>query len=152
MVGTTEIVDDLNELLRDELAAIETYKHAIDRNRKAHGQDTRFQQLTDMLRDHEQAATRLRDLVQRMGGTAANGAGAWGTWTNTVLGAASLLGDKVALRALKEGEESGVKDYREALREVSTLMTTPEVLDVCAWNLSREEEHVRQLDHLIAAA
>ncbi len=151
MTSPTDIVDELNELLRDELAAIETYRHAIDRNRKAHGQDARFQQLTDMLHDHEQAATRLRDLVQQLGGTATNGAGTWGTWANTVLGAASLLGDKVALRALREGEESGVKDYRAALQEVTTL-TAPEVLDVCAMNLSREEEHVRQLDRLIAAA
>jgi Domain of unknown function (DUF2383) len=151
MASTNDIVRDLNELLRDELAAIETYRHAIDRNRKAHGQDARFQQLTDMLHDHEQAAARLRDLVQRMGGTAANGPGTWGTLANTVLGAASLLGDKVALRALKEGEESGVKDYRAALLE-ATAVTTPEVLDVCALNLSREEEHVRQLDRLIAAA
>src|SRR4030095_8355265 len=108
-----------------------TYRHAIDRNRKAHAQDARFKQLTDMLQDHEQAAGRLRDLVQRTGVTAVKGAGTWGTWANTVLGAASLLGDKVALRALKEGEESGVKDYRAALQEVTTL-TAPEVLDVCA--------------------
>src|SRR5512134_2965343 len=94
MARTNDIVDDLNELLRDELAAIETYRHAIDRNRKAHGQDARFQQLTDMLHDHEQAAARLRDLVQRLGGTANHGAGTWGTWANPVLGAASLLGDK----------------------------------------------------------
>jgi hypothetical protein len=105
-----------------------------------------------MLHDHEQAAARLRDLVQRIGGTATKSAGTWGTWANTVLGAASLLGDKVALRALKEGEESGVKDYRAALQEVTTTLTTPEVLDVCALNLSSEEEHVRQLDRLIAAA
>ena len=151
MASTNDIADELNELLRDELAAIETYRHAIDRNRKAHGQDVRFQQLTDMMHDHEQAAARLRDLVQRMGGTAVSSAGPWGTWANAVLGAASLLGDKAALRALKEGEESGVKDYRAALQEVTTL-TTAEVLDVCALNLSREQEHVRQLDRLIVAA
>jgi bacterioferritin (cytochrome b1) len=148
-MSSTDIIGDLNELLRDELAAIETYRHAIERVRKTHGNDPRFGKLTDMLRDHELAASKLRDLVHRLGGTAANDAGPWGTWANTVLGAASLLGDKVALRALREGEESGVKDYRAALTEV-TAVTTPEVLDVYAWNLAREEEHVRQLDRLIA--
>ena len=148
-MSSNDVVGDLNELLRDELAAIETYRHAIAKMRKSHGHDPRFQQLTDMLHDHEQAAGKLRDLVQRIGGTAANDAGPWGTWANTVLGAASLLGDKAALRALREGEESGVKDYRAALAEVSAV-TMPEVLDVYAWNLSREEEHVRQLERLIA--
>ena len=148
-MSTNDIVGDLNELLRDELAAIETYRHALEKMRKNHGHEPRFQQLTEVLHDHEQSASKLRDLVQRMGGTAANDAGPWGTWANTVLGAASLLGDKAALRALREGEESGVKDYRDALTEV-TAVTTPEVLDVYAWNLSREEEHVRLLDRLIA--
>jgi bacterioferritin (cytochrome b1) len=148
-MSSTDILGDLNELLRDELAAIETYRHAIERVRKTHGHDPRFEKLTDMLRDHELAASKLRELVHRLGGTAANDPGPWGTWANTVLNAASLLGDKAALRALREGEESGVKDYRAALKEV-TAVTTPEVLDVYAWNLSREEEHVRQLDRLIA--
>jgi bacterioferritin (cytochrome b1) len=151
MEGTKEIVDDLNELLRDELAAIETYRHAIDMNRKAHGQDPRFEKLTDMLHDHEQAASRLRDLVQRMGGTAAHGAGTWGAWANGVLGAASLLGEKAALKALREGEESGVRDYREFLHEATAVMS-PGIVEVCALNLSREEEHVRQLERLIAFA
>jgi hypothetical protein len=148
MASKNDFIDDLNDLLRDELSAIDTYRQAIDKSRKAHGEDTRLQKLTDMLHDHEQAAARLRDLVHRMGGTAANDAGTWGAWAHTVMAAARLLGDKAALIALKEGEESGVKDYRAVLREV----TTPEVLDVCAANMTREEEHVRQLDLLIMAA
>ena len=151
MAVTDDIVGDLNALLRDELAAIETYRHAIDRTRKVRGQDARFQKLSDMLQDHEEAAARLRDLVVRMGGTAVNGAGTWGTWANAVLGAASLWGDTAALRALREGEENGAKDYRTALKEAS-VVTRREILDVCALNLSREEEHVRQLDRLIAFA
>lgn len=148
-MSTEDILGDLNALLRDELAAIDTYRHAIERIRETHGHDPRFGRLTDMLHDHELAASKLRELVHRLGGTAVRDAGPWGTWANTVLGAASLLGDKAALRALREGEESGVKDYRAALTEV-TAVTTPDVLDVYAWNLSREEEHVRQLDRLIA--
>ena len=149
MEGKNAVVDDLNGLLRSELSAIETYRQALEKNRNEYGEDARYLQLTQMMRDHEQAASQLRDLVQRMGGVAANDSGAWGTWSKTVMGAAKLFGDKSALKALKEGEESGIKDYRTALRERST---PPEIQQVCSTIVTREEEHVRQLDRLIEAA
>jgi hypothetical protein len=105
--------------------------------------------LSQMMRDHEQAASQLRELVQRMGGVAANDSGAWGTWSKTVMGAAKLLGDKSALKALKEGEESGIKEYRSALRDRTP---PPEIQQVVSTIVTREEEHVRQLDRLIEAA
>jgi rubrerythrin len=143
------VVDDLNDLLRSELSAVETYRQALDKNRNQYGEDARFLQLSQMMRDHEQAASQLRELVQRMGGVAANDSGAWGTWSKTVMGAAKLLGDKSALKALKEGEESGIKEYRSALRERTP---PPEIQQVVSTIVTREEEHVRQLDRLIEAA
>jgi rubrerythrin len=143
-----DVLDDLNRLLRDELSAMETYRQLIERNRGEYGADTRFQQLSAFMRDHEQAAAQLRELVQRMGGTAANDSGAWGTWVHTVMGTAKLFGDKTALKALKEGEESGVKDYRATLDD----LPPDEVTHVCTAIMTRELEHVRELDRLIAAA
>ena len=103
--------NDLNECLRGELSAIETYHQALEKNRKQYGEETRFQQLASMLKDHQEAAMRLRRLIEGLGGTPSNDSGAWGTWSKTVMGAAKLLGDKAALKALKEGEESGIKRY-----------------------------------------
>ena len=145
---STATVSDLNRLLRDELSAIETYRKALDKARNEYGQDTRFQQLMDMLRDHEQAAEQLRKMVREMGGTEVNDSGAWGTWANTVMGTAKLLGDKAALKALKEGEESGIKDYRSLLEG----QTPPQIRNVVTSILTREQEHVQQLDRLIEAA
>ena len=150
MEGTNNaVVEDLNALLRGELSAIETYRQALDKNRNKYGEDERFHQLIEMMRDHEQAATQLRELVQRMGGMAANDSGAWGAWSNTVMGAARLLGDKTALKALKEGEESCIKDYRSALRDRTP---STEIREICTTILTRQEQHVLQLDRLIEAA
>lgn len=143
-----DTVDDLNVLLRGEYSAIETYRQATQKILARHGKDPRFEDLSQILQDHEQAASQLLDLIERLGGTAVHDSGTWGTWAHTVLGAASLLGDKVALRALKEGEETGVKEYRSAVQG----HTTPEMTDLCASILSREEDHVRRLDRLIHAA
>jgi uncharacterized protein (TIGR02284 family) len=143
------VVDDLNRLLRDELSATETYRQALDKIRADHGHDARFMQLTQMQQDHEQAATKLRTLIQQMGGTASNDSGPWGTWSKTVMGAAKLLGDKAALKSLKEGEESGLKEYDRVMRHEHT----PEpVKQVFRSLMTQEQQHVTQLDRLIEAA
>ena len=142
-------VDDLNGLLRDELSAIETYRQALDKNRSEYGQDARFQQLTDMLRDHEQAASQLRSMIRQTGGTESNDSGAWGTWANTVMGTAKLFGDKAALKSLKEGEESGIKDYQALVQDSKA---SSEVRNVFMSIISKEQEHVRTLDRLIDTA
>jgi uncharacterized protein (TIGR02284 family) len=141
--------DDLNKCLRSELASIETYKQAIEKNRQHYSQDASFQQLTRMLSDHEDAAARVRSLVQAHGGTPSTDSGAWGTWSNTVMGAAKLFGDKAALKALKEGEESGLKEY-EAL--VQDSATPAEAKSTLAQLIDRQRQHITQLDRLIEVA
>ena len=140
-------VDDLNKCLRDELSAVETYRQALDKGEKQYGTDVKFQQLAQMCRDHEDAAAQLRDLIQQLGGRASHNAGAWGAWSKTVMGTAKLLGDKTALKALREGEESGVKDYEGVLRA-----STPEVQRALAPIVARDRTHIQQLDHMMAMA
>lgn len=135
--------DDLNKILRGELSATETYRQALDKIRGEYGQDARFAQLSQMLQDHEQAASQLRAMIQETGGTASNDSGAWGTWSKAVMGTAKLLGDKAALKALKEGEESGLKDWDSVAPDVRNRFSSV---------ISREQEHVRQLDRMIEAA
>ena len=141
--------DDLNRCLRSELSAIETYQQALEKSRQQYGQEPQFQQLSRMLQEHEEAATRLRTFVQQHGGTPSTDSGAWGTWSKTVMGAAKLFGDKAALKALKEGEESGLKEYEAIARDA----TTPtDVENAVATLMARQREHIRELDHLMAAA
>ena len=142
-------LDDINRLLRDELSAIETYRQALDKSRDEYGQDARFQQLVQMLHDHEQAAMQLRQLIREQGGRESTDSGAWGTWANTVMGTAKLFGDTAALKALKEGEESGIKDYRALLEDQGM---PPEVKGALTSILAQEQQHVAVLDRLIESA
>jgi hypothetical protein len=57
------------------------------------------------------------------------------------------MGDKAALKALKEGEESGLKEYQEVLQDTDT---PPEVKTVINSLLSKQQAHIRTLDGLIA--
>ncbi|MGZ8979928.1 MAG: DUF2383 domain-containing protein [Burkholderiaceae bacterium] len=138
--------DDLNSCLRGELAAIETYEQALEKIRSEYGSDPKFQQLEKMLRNHEQAATQLQSLVRQNGGEPDTDSGAWGAWANTVMGASSLFGDKAALKALKEGEESGIKQYRSL---IDSTDTPADVRDVAMKLMKNDKEHCTRLDTMM---
>lgn len=139
-------VNDLNSCLRGELAAVETYKQGLDKIRSEFGQDPKFQQLAQMLRHHQEAASSLQTLIQQNGGTPTTDSGAWGAWSNTVMGAARLFGDRAALKALKEGEESGVKQYQRVLDDSSAPAS---VRTTVSGLMQRTQQHVSQLDQMM---
>jgi len=139
-------IDDLNSCLRGELAAGETYRQALEKSRAEFASDPKFQQLEKMMRNHEQAATLLQSLVRQNGGTPDTDSGAWGTWANTVMGAAHLLGDRAALKALKEGEESGIKQYRALIDGTDT---PADVRDAAMKLKKQGKEHCTRLDTMM---
>ena len=142
--------DDLNKCLRGELSAVETYTQALDKARSDPGRGAELQQLSRILEDHRRAVSQLRSLVRQAGGTPSDDSGAWGAWSKTVLGAAKMFGDAAALKALKEGEESGLKDYRNATRDANTASSA--AAGELAALASKNEEHIRTLDQLIERA
>jgi rubrerythrin len=145
--GTADdLIDDINDVLRGELSAIETYRQALEEVRDDHGHDARYQQLARMQQDHEQAANELRSLVQQMGGTPSRDSGPWGTWSKTVMGTARILGDKSALSALASGEKSGVEDYQSAMKRDRTPDSVRHVYRLL---MARSQEHLDQLERMI---
>jgi uncharacterized protein (TIGR02284 family) len=103
--------ETLNTLLRGEISAVETYEQALGKV----GNEPGAEQLTTVRRDHTEAVSVLRDHVIRYGGKPSEGSGPWGAFARFMEGTAKLFGDTSALKALKEGEEHGLKEYKEAL-------------------------------------
>ena len=101
-------VDTLNELLRGEISAVETYRQALE---KLTSSDARMQ-LEDACRSHELRVQKLRDQVVRLGGKPDETSGAWGAFARLVEGGAKTFGEKAAIAALEEGEDRGLKLYR----------------------------------------
>ena len=106
-----EKLDVLNELLRGEIAAVETYQQAMAKI----GSDPGAAELRRLHDEHREAANTLRQHIRGHDGTPGHGSGAWGKWAKAVEGVAKLFGNTAALKALKEGEEHGVKSYEQAL-------------------------------------
>ena len=67
---------------------------------------------------HGRGAQSLRDRIRELGGEASDASGAWGVWAKLVQGMADFFGDVASIKALKEGEEHGLKDYEDALENV----------------------------------
>jgi len=141
MTGTA--VDQLNSLLRGEISAAETYRIAIDKVEG--GRTTELASLREISREHGENAQKLRDEIRRLGGAADDSSGAWGAWAKTVEGVSSLFGDTSAIKALKEGEEHGLKDYQDAVDDVE-----PSCRDlILETMIPAQKRHIDILDAMI---
>lgn len=106
-------VTALNTLLKGEIAATETYAHAIARI------DDRSQvPLQDNRECHVRRVQSLRERILASGGNPVEGSGMWGTFASLMERSAALLGRDAAIAALEEGEDLGLRDYREALPQL----------------------------------
>ena len=113
-------VPRLNSLLRGEISATETYRNVLD---KAAGQG--HTETVDLLRsiqvEHGRACQLLRERIAELGGEPADSSGIWGVWAQTVQGTYTFFGgDLGGIRALRDGEEHGLRDYEAALNEVDS--------------------------------
>jgi rubrerythrin len=135
-------LDTLNELLRGEMAAIETYRQALEVAEEGEPAET----LRALRLHHRDAADVLWHHVEAHGGQPSDGSGAWGAFAKAVEGTARLLGNRAALKALQQGEEHGLQKYEEALRNGLPLdceMLIRETL------LPRQRQHLPVLGDLL---
>jgi hypothetical protein len=109
---TDKSVATLNSILRGEISAVETYDQAIE---KLEGDASVAAQLRQCRTSHEQRVELLRGEIARRGGEPASGSGPWGAFAKLVEGGAKAFGKKAAIAALDEGEDHGLKQYRDDL-------------------------------------
>ena len=62
-------------------------------------------------------------------------------WSKIVMGTAKLMGDKAALKALKEGEESGLKESQEALHDTTTPREVKTMLNSLLLNSTLSDQN-----------
>ena len=69
--------------------------------------------------------------------------GAWGAFASAWTGGAKLMGNNVALKALSQGEEHGINEYKEALDDASIK---PELKQMIRTQfLPKQEEHLKTI-------
>jgi hypothetical protein len=109
---SSETIRGLNELLRGELAALETYNQALS---VVTGDRQTEDDLRECQASHRERVDRLRMEIIERGGTPDTGSGAWGVFAKAVEGTAKTIGQKMAINALEAGEDHGMKEYEDLL-------------------------------------
>lgn len=108
-------IEQLNDFLRGELSAVETYRIALTKLDRA---STVRPELEANMRSHEERVELLRSAIVAAGGEPTSTSGAWGAFAKTIQKGAAALGDKAAIRALEEGEDHGLADYRSDIDDL----------------------------------
>jgi uncharacterized protein (TIGR02284 family) len=115
-VSNETTIDTLNRFLRGEISAVETYRMALDKIEDA----TLRARLEEIHKSHEARAAKLRNRISQLGGMPADSSGAWGGFAKLVEGGAKAFGTKAALAALEEGEDHGLRLYRDDLDKLDS--------------------------------
>ncbi len=142
--SSEQTLGQLNRLLRGELSAIETYEQALSKVKEP----TAVETLRSIAKDHRSAAELIRQQVSLHGGIPDQDSGAWGLWAKTVEGAASLVSESIAIKALKEGEEHGLKEYQDVATDESLLYQCRALINSDL--MSRQRVHIVTLDRVMS--
>ncbi len=142
-------IKTIDKLLKDELAATETYKQALDKLREdaALGES---EYLMPIYEAHKDAVSSLQAQIRQLGETPSEGSGAWGTWVEILQGSANMLGKKAALKVLQEGEKNGAEDYEKVLKDTELSSNIRSLIETKL--LPAQQAHIRTLDRLLDAA
>lgn len=110
-INDSNSINSLNSLLSGEISAVETYRQAID-----HVQDTAIRlQLEECELSHRQRVHALRERIESLGAQPVGNSGIWGAFTRLMENGAAFFGDKAAVAVLEEGEDLGLREYKERL-------------------------------------
>ena len=133
----------LNALRRGELASVETYRNVLASAHADHADA-----LLDMQAEHGRSAELLGARIDDLGGVPSDTSGVWGVWAQAVQGTLSLFaGEAGGLRALREGEEHGQRDYETALNGVDAV-SAQLIQDRL---LPAQQRHLVRLDGMLAS-
>jgi demethoxyubiquinone hydroxylase (CLK1/Coq7/Cat5 family) len=103
--------EKLQSCLRGELSAVETYELAL----ASINHVALHHALQEILASHGRRAELLRTRLVRAGTAPMTSSGVWGAFAKAVQMGADLMGDRVAIAALEEGEDRGLELYTKGL-------------------------------------
>lgn len=146
-MGEKSSIDQLNHYLRGEISAVETYRMALDKLDEA---STARSELESCLQSHQSRVILLKDAIVAAGGTPAESSGPWGVFAKAVEGGALILGDKVAVAALEEGEDHGLKDYKAEVGDLDAA-TRALVTSRLVPEQERTHDQMSSLKHRLSA-
>ncbi len=140
-------IERLNDFVRGELASVETYDLALRAV-----QDSELTGALRQIRDsHDRRVTMLRERIRVLGGEPAFSSGVWGAFARAIQRGADLLGHRVALAALEEGEDQCKRRYARDIDELEGELREF-VLRELSIEQARTHDLARSLQKFVKAA
>ena len=130
----------VDELIRGEISAVESIRTVLPKIKDS-SERTRLEQ---MLQDHVRAVDQLKRFAKKKFEDKASTSGPWGAFTKAFAGGASFFGDKVALNALKVGEQHGINEYQEAIKDDSINQEVRSLIQTDL--LPNQEKHLQMIN------
>jgi uncharacterized protein (TIGR02284 family) len=139
-------IDKVEKLLKNELAAAETYHQALEKFEEE-AQSNEINSLQPIYEEHTEAVSELQEKLQQLGATPATGSGLWGSWSEALMGGAKLIGKDAMLNALLAGEKSGLDDYQDAAEDPDVPSEVSDLIKSKFMN--SQQENIRVLNRLL---
>ncbi|MES3037652.1 MAG: DUF2383 domain-containing protein [Bdellovibrionota bacterium] len=132
----------LDKILRGEISAVEAYDQVLTKM----DSPVQVDRLREFKLEHEDTVRQMRSLVRSEGQAPSENSGPWGTIVLSFVNMAKMVGFETALRALLEGEEHGLNQYREALTMNLSQKERDLIINVL---VPRQERHISSLRAMI---
>lgn len=134
---------NVEELIRGEFSAVKSIDLILRRIKDSSEMD----KLYEIRNDHFRAINRLKPFARPGFDKKSLSSGPWGLLSTAFSGGASFFGDKVALRALKVGEEHGVSEYKEAVNDKNFSAEVKQIIQNEL--LPAQERHLQTINNYL---
>lgn len=143
LANTTSGPTQMDDLIRGEMSAVQSYDKIIN-SVKDKGE---LRTLRSMREDHAKAVSRLKSHASKDVLEDTETVGPWGTFAKSWVGGAKIFGDKTAMAALKQGEEHGIEEYKEALEDDNVPAEVKRIIRKDL--LPKQEAHVKTINRYL---
>lgn len=113
-------LEKLKECMRRELSAVETYELAL----KAIDHVGMHHTLQEIFVSHSRRTEQIGERIRLLGGEPSTSSGVWGAFAKAIQMGADLLGDRVIIAALEEGEDLTFRIYTDDLSDCDSKTRT----------------------------
>ena len=134
---------NVEDLIKVELSALKSIHSVLPKIKDSKEKE----QLTSIWQDHLDAVNKLKKYAGSEFQEEESKIGPWGAFSSAFTKGASLLGDKTVLKALKFGEEHGLNEYREAVKNLNLDPNLKELIQKEI--LPVQEKHVRTIENYL---
>lgn len=135
--------ESINEILRGEISALESYEQIFSKIES----DAEKKRLNEFRNEHLAAIDFWKNQAKMQGAVPDSDSGIWGKAVEAFVGTSKLFGNTTALKALKEGEEHGLNNYKDLLdRDDLTVLQKDQIKRQF---IPVQEKHINSLNAMI---